>query len=217
MNIPMRTPCRARLTLAGMLSLTALSLHAAQAEEWKTARSKDGKVEVVSRISARIGAEGQRQQLIEYSATTTARVGLENCVALLKDAAKHKDFLDDEISKRIATVSDSEWVLYYYSPAPWPLSDFDCVTRMRYSQSPGEKRALFTLSAAPALLAPGKVKRISHYEVAYEFEDLGDGKTLISMRASVAPTIKVPAWMLNSIFPETPADILRKIAKLAAG
>jgi len=201
------------LILLGMFFVNSNII--AQTKEWDTETTKDGKVTVNSRISKRTDDKGEEVQLIEYEATTTASVGIRNCISVVKDVSKHKEFMDDELSKKVETISDNEWVIYYYTNSPWPMPDNDTVAKMDFSEDETEGVATFTVTAAPSMFEMGDVDRMTYYNVTYVFKDLGNGEVEMTVIGKMSPTVQAPAWMVSSWFPEGPADILRGIVKLA--
>ncbi len=86
----------------------------AQTNEWKTDKIDDGKITVRSCISERTNESNEVVPLIEYIATTTDRVSMQNCISLLKDASKHKEFHGNDVSKKIETITENEWIVYYH-------------------------------------------------------------------------------------------------------
>lgn len=202
----------------GLVLLAMIFLNAdivAQVKEWETEITKDGKVTVKSRISERTDEKGDAVQLIEYVATTTASVDMQDCIAVLKDGSKHKEFTDDEVSKTVETLSDNEWIVYYYTNAPWPMPDNDCVAKMILSEDETNKTATFTLTTAPSMFEMKDVKRMTYYNVTYTFKDLGNDKVEMTLTGNSSPVVQAPAWMVSAWFPNGPADILRTILELA--
>jgi len=170
---------------------------------------------VQSNISNRTDENGDKVQLIEYIATTTASVSMQNCISVLKDVSKHKEFQDDKVSKIVKTISDHEWVVYYYTDAPWPMPNSDTVALMNFSEDATKKTATFTFTAAPSMFEEKGVKRMTYYNVTYAFKDVGNGNVEMTMTSKMSPVIKAPGWMIGRWFPEGPADILRGILKFA--
>jgi hypothetical protein len=194
-------------------SLLILSAPAFAEAEWKTSTTGDGLITVRSRISERSNEAGKKVMLIEYSATTKARMKLADGVALLKNVERHKLFLDEKVSDRVKTVSDREWVVYYTFGAPWPMPSSDCVAVM--TQEDSAQKTVFSLTAAPSLVENRKLDRMRFYNVTYAFRDLGDGLVEITTAASVSPLVQVPDWMVAGFFPDGPAKVLNRIVKLA--
>ena len=210
----MKKKVQTGLIILGMIFLNANIF--AQTDEWKTEKSKDGQIIVSSNISERTDENGDEVQLLEYIATTTASVSIQNCISVIKDVSKHKEFTDDDVSKKVETISDNEWIVYYYTESSWPFSDFDCVASMNFSEDETKRTATFIVTAAPSMFEEKKdVDRMTCYNVTYTFEDLGNGKVEITTTGKMSPLMKVPAWMMKKWFPEGPADILRIIIKLA--
>lgn len=99
--------------LAWMVSLGAnLS---AQTDEWKTALSKNGKITAKYNFSSRINEDDDKVPVVKTITTTTESIGIDNCIALMKNIAKHKDFRGEKSSKLINKISENEWSIYYYN------------------------------------------------------------------------------------------------------
>jgi hypothetical protein len=187
----------------------------AQASDWKTEKSEDGKITVASKISKRTDEESNEVQLIEYAATTIANVSFQNCIAIMKDISNHKAILNEEISEKLKTLSDNEWLIYYYFDAPWPIPNSDCVSKMNFFEDLNNGTASFTLIAAPSLYEKKDVKRVTYYNVTYTFKDLGEGKVKITSIAKLSPIIQAPDWIVKNFFPDGPARYLQRLLLLA--
>jgi hypothetical protein len=187
----------------------------AQGTEWKTEKSDDGKITVVSKISQRTDEEANEVQLIEYVATTIANVSMQSCISIMKDISKHKEILNEEISEKVKTISDNEWLIYYYFDAPWPLPNSDCVSKMNFSEDVTNGIVTFTLTAEPSMYEKKDVKRLTYYNVTYIFKDIGNGQVEMTSIARLTPVIKVPEWFVRSFFPDGPVRYLQRLLLLA--
>jgi hypothetical protein len=202
----------------GLITLSMILLNTnifSQTDGWKTEKTKDGKITVRSRISERTNEMGDEVQLIEYVATTIASVDIQNCISVLKNVSKHKEFTFDDVSKKVKTISDNEWIVYYYTDESWPMSGNDCVAKMIYSEDETNKTTTFTLTAAPSMFEKKDVERMTYYNVKYAFEDLENDKIKMIIDGEMSPVVQAPKWMLRAWFPEGPADALRGIITLA--
>lgn len=202
----------------GLIILSMILLNTnifSQTDGWKTEKTKDGKITVRSRISERTNEMGDEVQLIEYVATTIASVDIQNCISVLKNVSKHKEFTFDDVSKKVKTISDNEWIVYYYTDESWPMSGNDCVAKMIYSEDETNKTTTFTLTAAPSMFEKKDVERMTYYNVKYAFEDLENDKIKMIIDGEMSPVVQAPNWMLRAWFPEGPADALRGIITLA--
>lgn len=191
-----------------LFQLTCFGLFAEQ-EPWKEALLKDGKTEVSYRISERNSGSGKQVPMIEFSARTVESVDFERCIALMKDFTKHNYLMDAETSEMIRTLSDREWLLYYYYPSSGPISASDAV--MRFSFSRIGDTAEFTLTAEPDLMEDRGVKRAFYDEETYRFRDMGNGQVELEIHVSTIPPVSVPKWLLKLAFPEAAGDTLKKI------
>ena len=187
----------------------------AQSTDWKTEKSNDGKIIVISKISKRIDEFSNEVQLIEYIAKTTANVSLSNCISVMKDISKHKEILNENVSEMLKSVSENEWLIYYYFDAPWPLPNSDCVSKMNFSEDVNNGMATFTLTAEPAMYENKDVKRLTYYNITYTFKDLGNGKVEMTSTAKLTPVVQAPDWIVKNFFPEGPARYLQRLLFLS--
>jgi START domain. len=197
---------------SGMLLLTSGVY--AQRDGWKTEKTNDGKIVVRSKVSEWSGGGGNTLPLIEYVATTTDYMNLQNCMEVMKDVSKHSEFLDIRTNERIKTISETEWLNYYVFNAPWPFSPSDCVVRVRFSEDRNAKTVVFTFAAAPDMMKKTDMKRFNLYNFTYAFRDLGNNKVEVTVSSKMALTGYVPQWMLRASFPGSAANPLQKLINL---
>ena len=181
---------------------------------WITRTLDDGKITVRYKFTEKIDEEGKEMVLIEDMTTTVAELEYEKCIAFMKDIERHKEFTGDYISKNVKKVSDTEWIVYYYSRNPWPVANTDCVARMVLTEDKESKRAVFQLSAAPDQYEMGEVARMTIYNVSFTFWDKGEGQVEIIEKGRTSPAVKVPQWLIKSAFPKVPADAMRNLVRL---
>lgn len=201
-----------QILFTGILLLSVNVL--AQTNTWKTEITNDGKIVVKSNVSEWVGIKGKSAPLIEYVATTTDFMNLHNCVNIMKDVSRHKEFLDLKIDQKVKIFSGNEWLNYYVFNAPWPFPSTDCVVKVTYSEDLKAKTAVFTLTAAPDLMKATTMKRFTYYNFTYAFKDVGNGKVETTITAKMALTTSVPLWMLRSSFPGSAAEPLQKLVKI---
>ncbi len=190
----------------------------AQTDNWKTERSKDGRVEVNSLIKTVENSAGDKVQIVEYESTMISEaVNLPQCIALMKNVALHKDFLQDtEQSYKIKDLSEDTWSVYYYINSIWPLPDTDCVAKVIYKQE-NEKTVSFTSISTPNDFEQKEVERMVLNDAKYTFEALADNTVKITIWVKFQPVINAPKWMLNTWFPKGPATMMYKLEKVAGG
>jgi len=202
-----------KLGLLSIMIFLSLNL-SAQEKDCTTKELDKGKIIVKYCFSKFLNEDGNDLLLIEDSTITEAHIDFEKCVSLMKNVQKHKLFTGDSESKIVRTISDNEWIIYYYTKNPWPLANSDCVSRMTFTESKDKKTAIFELVATPAEYENRDVNRMTHFNVVYSFKNLGDGKVRITMTGKTSPPVKVPMWLIKSAFPKAPASAIRAIVKL---
>lgn len=204
--------------LSGILILLFILIGeniSAQTVDWITQKTEDGKIIVTSKISKRIDEKANEVQLIEYVATTTANVNMQSCISVMKDISKHKEILNEKVSEVIEKLSDSEWLIYYYFDAPWPIPNSDCVSKMNFSEDISNGIATFTLTAESSMYDIKDVKRLTYYNVTYTFKDIGNGQVEMTSTAQLTPVIQAPEWIVREFFPNGPARYLERLLALA--
>jgi hypothetical protein len=186
----------------------------AQVKEWKTETTDGGKITVQYCISQHTDVNGRKITTIEDHTMIVDSISMQSCISLMKNISKHKEFTGDYISEIVKTMSDSEWIVYYYSKNPWPIANSDCVAKMVFCENKAAKTAVFTLTAEPSGYKKVSVNRMTHYNVTYSFKDMGNGQVEIIITGKTSPPVKVPLCIIKSAFPEAPAGALRKFVKL---
>lgn len=184
-------------------------------KEWKTKNIDGGKIMVKYCISERIDEKGKKVPLIEDIVKSTDSLNILDCIALMKDVSRHKEFTGDYISEKVGIISDNEYIVYYFSKNPWPIANSDCVANMKFSEDKVEKTAVFRFTAAPSEYKTGNVKRMTYYDITYSFKDLGNGTVEITETGKTTPPVDVPLWIIKSAFPGAPASSMRKLVKLS--
>ncbi len=187
-----------------------------QKPKWNSETSKNGRVKVLSKISKRQNKTGQEVQLAEFRATIKSEADIQSFVHVVKDVSMHKKYLEyTEISKTVKTYSDSELLVYYYFDPPWPVPDSDCVIKFSLTKNNPGQQVVFEGIASPSTYQKTEVKRMDYYDVKFILKKLNDGKTEVTLDVKMSPATEAPDWLLNTWFPEGPAGILTRLAKLA--
>jgi|GEM_PF-922103 len=218
-NLTVAPQRRPRLThLVALLLVSQTASATAQTTQWKAGTADNGQIVVKYNISERVNEDGVEVPLIEYVTTATASVSMQDCIALLKDPARHKDFMGDKTSQTLSHPSENEWVIYSYYRAPFSFPDNDRVTKMTFTEDPTRKAAVFSFEAAPTLLEPRGVKRVTYYSSVYTLEEREGGTVALTLVLKMSPPpSKAPLWMIKAAFPGAGADKLRNLVKLANG
>lgn len=181
---------------------------------WKKETSKDGSIAVLSRITKDADSG---IPLIEYKATVQANVRYEDCIVVMKSFSRHSEIFDDTpLTKKVADISENEWILYYFIDAPWPMPNSDCVVQLSFEEDKEKKTCIFKAIAAPDKYEMKEVKRMTVSETIYSFRTNSNNTVTIEVTGEFSPVVSVPTWLLNSWTPEGPAGIVEGIIKLAS-
>ncbi len=202
---------RGRITLAVLL---VSGLCHAQTG-WKSETTRDGKVQVLSRVTLAKAADGTEIPIVEYDASTIAQASFQRCLAVLQDVSKHKVIHDDHTSETVKILSENERIVHYELKVVWPLPKIDCVARMVVVVDSAARTATVTLTGEPDQLAPRAERRLARYQQTYTVKDMGDGSVELHSVGKSSPPFAVPRWMLKAAFPSAAADPLLRIVELS--
>lgn len=187
----------------------------AQTEEWKTALSKNGKITTKYNFSSRINEDDDKVPVVKTITTTTESIGIDNCIALMKNIAKHKDFRGEKSSKLINKISENEWSIYYYSDGTLLTPAVDGSYRMIFVEDRQNKTATFTLTADPTLIEKTDMVRLTYAKEIYSFKEVGGNQLEITIKTTVSPGFKVPSMMLKKAFPKKSLENMEKFLEAA--
>ena len=187
----------------------------AQTKEWKTEKTKDGKITVKYSVSKRTGSNGKEEQMVEYIASTTTNAKIKNLVAIMKDVSKHKEFMGQKTSTKVKPLMDNECIVYYFYKGVWPYPSSDIVAKMIYNEDMGKRVVTFTLTAASSMFEDKGVKRLDYYNLTYVFKEIENSNVEIIITAKFTPAVQLPAFIMSTWFPDGPAGYLTGIIKLA--
>lgn len=177
----------------------------AQTRNWKTQTSKDGKVVVQNEI-----VKINKGKHIYYIAKTEGKFNLKQAEKYLRNSENHKNFLENTTeSTELKTLSDTEWITYYYFDAPWPMPNSDAVESFTLSKT----NTTLTIKAisSPKALEIKDVKRMDTYNITYHFELIDEQTTQLTITADFIPVSSVPKWLMNGWFPKGPAGIANRL------
>ena len=187
----------------------------AQTDEWKTALSKNGKITAKYNFSSRINEDDDKVPVVKTITTTTESIGIDNCIALMKNIAKHKDFRGEKSSKLINKISENEWSIYYYNDGMLLTPAVDGSYRMILEEDRKNKTATFTLTADPTLIEKTDMARLTYAKEIYSFKEVEGNQLEITIKTTVSPGFKVPFLMMKKAFPRKSFEHMEKFLEAA--
>lgn len=187
-----------------LLSFNAFS----QERNWTTETSKDGTATVKYEL-----VKEDKGTHFYYIAQTTADVTLDELDDYFTDTNNHKYFLErTTVTETVKTLTDNEWIAYYFFDAPWPLANSDIVIKINRTKE--ENKLTFIAEAYSSDYKTGDVDRMDTYKLIYEFEKIDDNTTKITYNADYIPVGSIPRFLIKTWFPEGPANIVKNIGNL---
>lgn len=197
-----------------IILLVQVSLFA-QAKEWNTEFSEDGKTEVTYAIYDSLNAENEEVKFIEYTAETRTEASIEECAEIFNNPDMHKKFYEyTEKSEKIKDINENEWIIYYFYDPPWPIANSDCVSRITMKTDSTNKRIVFTSFSEPNYIKKKDVTRSELNNIIFTFTKKNDKETIILIKAILIPETPAPNWMMSAWFPDGPAGTLSRFKDL---
>jgi len=183
-------------------------------EGWTMETREEGQISISYNIYKEEGNRGEEITVVEYITKATVDTSLENCIELLKDVSRHSEFTDNTSSEMIRSISGNKWIIRYFSSAPWPLKDFDCVATMTLSEYSMDKKAAFEIVATPSEYMAMDMSRTELFEKTYAFEELGPESIQVTIYSKMSPPIKVPSFMIEMGVVDSAAGVIKKLIDL---
>ena len=202
----------------GMLVACVLLFQAhvsAQDREWKTATSKDGKVTAKYYFGTRVNEEGDKVPEINAVTIATVDMDIGNCISLMKNVSKHKEFRGEKSSELIKTISENAWVIYYYNDKTLVTPAVDGAYLMEYENNPGGKQAIFRIIADPALTEKTGATRMTYAREVYTFQELENGQLEVTIKTTTSLGFKVSFFFLKRAFPGKLFDTMERFITCA--
>lgn len=176
-----------------------------EAQEWSLSKEKDG-VKVYTR---KIDGWG----LKEYKAVVEIKTDLESGLMAYKDPTQRKKWMSDRVAKvgNIKEYNDDFIMTYNLGKAPWPVSDRDQVSLVKFSK-PSDDVILADVEACEMCIPKiDGVVRVPRSKGYWRFEDIGNGEVRITTQMVADLGGSVPDWVVNSFIVSGPFDTLTSL------
>ncbi|CAN5229735.1 hypothetical protein BH09BAC1_BH09BAC1_23640 [soil metagenome] len=195
-----------------VLLFMLLPILAIAQSDWKQATSKNGKVRITYKLETVKGRDGSERVMAQYIAKGLVPVQLASAEKFLRNSANYKHFLDNtEVSKTVDTINANEWLLYLMMDIPWPMPDADCVQQVSVTKT--EKELIVNAVAKPNAYALQGEERMEISDSKYHFVQNTSGAVELTVTGRFAPSSAVKKFMLETWFPNGPADLIDRLVK----
>lgn len=144
----------------------------------------------------------------EFKAEIVFDGKLEACIAAFVDYKGHKDFMYSIANCELVDRANSqEYYLYYVIDFPWPYTDRDMITKVKFTK---QSNTLVTmrLDSYPNKKPLTDLVRMEVTEGEWRFEQINATQLKITYTNKSDPAGNVPAWMANMFLVNGPKDTL---------
>ena len=199
------------MKLLNSLLLTILigsSGFAQKADEWKLARNHEG-VKIYLRSVKGLGTK-------EVLGFTQVPATLGALVSIVKDPENHHAWIyANKEARFLKTISDSEWVYYNISEAPWPVRNRDLITHVKLEQNPDSYVVRIESEGWPDYIPASKnLVRIAMLKSLWVFTPMSQGIIDIRFELSIDLGGDIPAWLVNFAIDKGPFNTLLNLAEV---
>lgn len=138
------------------------------------------------------------KQAREIKATFHVKADSYAAVALIKDAARGRQWNKNTKAYEIVRENDSLWFGYIQYDLPWPVSNQDCV--LQYNQNDSDKAVLVAFQDAdhPSFPPRKKIQRIPEISGKWIFRESDNGIS-VEYYISTTPSNSLPTWLTDPI------------------
>lgn len=176
------------------------------AQDWTLEKNKEG-IQVFTRK-----VEGYA--IKEYKAIITLKTTIADLVQLLKNHTDLKTwFVKCPISKRLKKVSEEEYYVYFLNDAPWPVSDRDNVTNMKFELLDNGTQLVHLKGIPDHIPEKSGIVRLPRMQAKWTFVPQANGMVKITQQVLADLGGKVPGWLVNFAIVEAPYETLCNLRK----
>ena len=174
-----------------------------QGDEWRLDKDKDG-IKVFTR-------EVEDFPIREFRVESSTTADLTDIESLFRDIASYSSWMPDILdASLIEQVTPDIYIYHMAIGAPFPVSDRDLVTEMRFS-FPTDKILRIEYSVLPDHI-PEKDDhvRMRYFSGHWQFEQTDTG-TRITNQFLSDPGGSIPKWVTNSFLSKNPFNTVKNL------
>ena len=173
-----------------------------KADDWKLARNQEG-VKIYLRSVKGMGTK-------EVLGLTQVHATLGALVSMVKDPENHHSWIyANKEARFIKIISDTEWIYYNISEAPWPIRNRDLITHAKLEQDPDTYVVRIDSEGWPDYIPANKnLVRIARLRSSWVFTPKSNGITDIRFELSIDLGGDIPAWLVNFAIDKGPFNTL---------
>jgi len=188
--------------------LISSSGHAQKADDWKLVRNQEG-VKIYLRSVKGLGTK-------EVLGLTEVPATLGALVSMVKDPENHHTWIyANKEARFLKKISDSEWIYYNISEAPWPVRNRDLITHAKLEQDPDSYVVRIDSEGWPDYIPANKnLVRIARLRSLWVFTPMRNEKTDIRFELSIDLGGDIPAWLVNFAIDKGPFNTLLNLARV---
>ena len=177
---------------------------------WRLDRSRKG-IDIYTR-----SVEGSGFRAVK--ATVTVPYAMTALVALVQDTAACPEWAHlCKAARVLEAPSPFEQITYTHNDLPWPVSDRDAVTRVRWRLDEASGAVSMTATAVPGYLPEEKGRvRLLDAVTSWTFVPMADGQVQVISQAHIDPGGPMPAWLINRMLLDAPFKTLTNLQSILA-
>lgn len=171
--------------------------------KWKIVTDEEGVVVSQKAVPGR--------SLPIFKGVTVIDAGVFEILGVLQDVEKNPEWMHACVdAKRLKKFSDTEFLVYNRSGAPWPISDRDVVVRSKANIDRENQVLTITMRSTESKLMPptSSAVRMPRLNGHFIFSEAGKGKTQIEYQIDADPGGLIPGWLATMASRDIPLRTL---------
>lgn len=197
--------------LAALAAIVGLPTVAGASPGWREVTRDDGIVVTQREVPGR--------GFPTFRGVGEVKGNLYDVLAVLSDTPRFKEWMDRcATAQRLRKVSETEYIIYMRTDAPWPVSDRDAVYHSKVHVD--TKRQVvdirFRAVVTPLKKPVDGVVRMKKLQGHYKLTALGAHKTRVDYQVDADPAGSLPGWLARLATKRLPLKTLRALRKQVA-
>ena len=199
---PIHITSKVALLLVSFLCFTSFTIN-----DWSLEKDDKG-VKVFTRTV-------KGSDLKEYRAETTIKASVVELTRLLKQPSSLSNWMEGcSSSKLLQQLSEDEFIVHYYNPAPWPVKDRDSVSKMKFTTQSDGSVKVYIQGMPDYIPEQSGVVRVPHLKGFWEFIPQDDQTTKVIQQVHASPGGSIPAWLANTSVIDIPFKTFLNLKKV---
>jgi hypothetical protein len=154
----------------------------------------------------------ENSDFVELKTSTSIETDLETLICVITDFENFPNWSYGALeSYKISSISDKEFIYYIHSDMPWPVSDRECVIKLRISKLANNKLTTQSVSIKGYIEENEDCTRIYDLIGIWTFEIIDETTVNLTYYIRLNPGAGIPEWIIKMAADTAPFNTLTNL------